>query len=119
MCYLLSNRCENSSGMLEEREGRGDKGEGRGRGEGVEKGEGRGETVGERERKISRLMFLQGNQFDEWVDKSYLCQKACEASDCKLMFHKIVAFNSDLDNKQKQYPFILFYFILFYYFLMN
>eukprot|EP00026_Physarum_polycephalum_P011539 Phypoly_transcript_11773.p1 GENE.Phypoly_transcript_11773~~Phypoly_transcript_11773.p1 ORF type:complete len:221 (+),score=35.05 Phypoly_transcript_11773:246-908(+) len=44
------------------------------------------------------IKIAQGNQFEEWVDKSYLCQKACEGSDCKLMFHKIVAFNSDTEK---------------------
>ncbi len=32
-----------------------------------------------------------------------MCQKACEESDCKLAFHKIVAFNNGISNDKQQY----------------
>jgi len=49
------------------------------------------------------VKFKQDEQF-EWIDKSYLCNKACEQSACTtLVWHKVVAFNSDIDNKHKKY----------------
>jgi len=36
----------------------------------------------------------------EWIDKSYLCNKACEITPgIKLVWHKIVSFNTDINNK--------------------
>lgn len=41
-------------------------------------------------------LFQTGQGFVEWVDKSYLVNKGCENTPCKLVWHKIMSFTSDI-----------------------